>query len=222
MSKRLKIFFFAAGLVTVVAVLLWPLLPMTSTFKSGKLPTPVAQQNTASENSPYSAKVQSMEIPESIYSEAVRASETDEDPAATELRLNEMAGKLSASEIQALADVVKTPSDQGDLRAVAVDLLARSKSEESLQPLNEIIFSKWPENQDERMNDFERALRTRAVEGVQDNPSQKAVGMLATSCEQMEDKFLSDQSCRAYMHRRGEAGSLKDQHQEALKKIIEN
>jgi hypothetical protein len=220
MSQRLKIFFVTIGIVTLVAVVLWPLMPVTTSISKNKLPHTFLKRGPA-EESPYKQSPQE-ELSEAIYTEAIRAGQVDNDPVATEARLNEIAGKLSSDELEALANVVKTPSDQGDLRSVAVDLLARAKSEEVLVPLQEIIFSQWPENQDGRLNDFERALRTRAVEGIQDNPSNKAVSILSNACETMEDRFLSDQNCRAFMFRQGKAGSLEDQHKEALEKIIEN
>jgi hypothetical protein len=211
-SKRLKIFFLTTGIFAGVAVLLWPLLPISVSTEMevphSFLKNPI--RRGPAEQTVYMTPAPQEMISKEIVAEAIRSGQIDNNPAATEHRLNELAKNLKPHEIRALGKVVKTPSSDGDLRAVAVDLLARNKSEENQKTLEEIIYSKWPENQDPRLDDFERALRARAVEGVGSKTS------LANACSKLEDKFLMDRACRAY---NGEK-SLAEQDQEALGKIL--
>lgn len=159
-------------------------------------------------------------ISEEIIQEAVKVGQIDRNPEATEHRLNQIAKNLRSDEIKSLAEVAKTPSNNGDLRAIAVDLLARNESEDALEPLEEIIFSHWEESRDVRLNELERVLRARAVEGLQINSSLDANAVLAKGSEHLEDEFLRDRSRRALLHRQGKVPKAEDQDQAALEKFL--
>ena len=210
----------SVGLLT----LLWPMFPSAQQAMNHKnsltkyVKNNLSQQQQAALEAyqkPPPAKVSA-----EVLQEAARAGSIDPDPLRSEKRLDELAHQLTDQEIQSMAEIVKTPSNNGDLRALAVDLLARSKAPASLEPLEKIIISQWPLSTDPRMIGFEQSLRARAIEGLESHPSEHAFENLQNVLSQTNDSFLSDHAHRAMLHRQGQARSVEEQDQEALRKIL--
>lgn len=214
----LLLIFVSAGLIA----LLWSLTPITPlgiTRNNGdihKLQAPSFQKDSQ-HPSPEEILGQ---LAEPILYESKRSGMIDKDPLESEKRLNELAHKLSDQEIISMTEIVKTPSQGSDLRALAVDLLARNKNKNVLEKLEEIITTKWPEAADARVIGFEQALRARAIEGLENHPTPQATATLEKALRQTQDSFLLDHGQRALLHRRGQAKSVEAQDQEALSKIL--
>jgi hypothetical protein len=218
--------FFGILLIAMVGVLLglWPFFRVSTRGAQHRPGPPVFihnQQNQALQKAAEAyQKPPPPDISAAILKEAERSGQLDSHPQATEERLNVMAAKLSPAEVQQMAEVVKAPSNNGDLRSLAVELLVRNKNEGTLTSLEEIILSKWPTSADPRITGFEQALRARAIEGLEAHPSTAASKVLENALARTEDPFLKDHAQRAYLHRQGQVRSVEEQDQEALKKIL--
>ena len=202
--------FMSVGLLT----LLWPMIPTAEKIARHQISIFNSKKSQPLE------KTVSALVPLALLAEATRSGQLDSDPVASEKRLEELAGKLSDSEIKAIAQIAKEPSSDGDLRSLAVDLLARTKSETALQPLEEVIVSKWSAAADPRLVSFEQALRARAIEGLEAHPSLQATQILQEALSQTNDLFLNDHGQRALLHRQGQARSVEEQDQEALRRRL--
>jgi len=168
------------------------------------------------------APIKIADIPEKIREEAKRSGQVDENSKETSDRLDQMAQGLKGAEIQLLNQVVKDPHADGDLRATSVELLARTKKEESLTALEDITATPWSQQTDPRTQAFEKALRARAIEGIENHPSQTATASLEKVIAQTQDRFLKDHAQRALLFRKGQVSSVEQQDEQALKKLITN
>lgn len=215
----------SVGLLT----LLWPMLPSAQQALNKKhFLSSVSKNNLKTDllNPPAAAvtdrKPSTASVSAKVLAEAFRTGMTDQDPVASEKRLDVLAGDLTDEEIVSMAELVKQPSSNGDLRALAVDLLARNKGLSALQPLEQIIISRWSESTDPRMQGFEQSLRARAIEGLEGHPAQQATANLQSALSQVQDTFLNDHGQRALLHRQGQARSVQEQDEEALQKILKH
>ncbi len=216
----------SVGLLTV----LWPKLPSVKqalnqkhspiSFSKSNLGTGLSKEQESVAEA--YRKPPTLAVSAEVLHEAHLAGMMDQDPTVSEKRLNKIAENLTADEIASMAELVKSPSNDGDLRALAVDLLARNKGPRALEPLEQIIISKWPDLSDPRMIGFEQSLRGRAIEGLEGHPAQEATGNLQRALSQVQDSFLNDHGQRALLHRQGQARSVEEQDEEALRKILKN
>ncbi len=220
---RGRLFFLLLIFVSVgFLALLWSLTPPTPLLNTRynkdvqKFGTPSIQNDFQ----PTSNFKSWSQLSAPILDETKRSGMIDKDPLESEKRLNELASKLSDQEIVSMTEIVKTPSQDSDLRALAVDLLARNKAKTVLGKLEEIITSKWPESAEAHVISFEQALRARAIEGLEQHPTPQATESLKRALLKNQDSFLNDHGHRALLHRQGQAKSVEEQNQEALSKIL--
>ncbi len=220
---RGRLFFLLLIFVSVgLLALLWSLTPITPlSITRHNRDVQKSEVPSLQKNSQHSSFVESLgQSAAPILYESKRSGMIDKDPFKSEKRLNELSRKLSNQEIISMTEIIKTPSQESDLRALAVDLLARNRNKHVLGKLEEIITTKWPESADARVIGFEQALRARAIEGLESHPSPQATATLEKALRQTQDSFLLDHGQRALLHRRGQAKSVEAQDQEALSKIL--
>ncbi len=224
MEKGRLLFILLVIISLGVGAIFWTYIPGLQTKTSGKLPPHSFVKNILTQEQQSAAEAYSKPPPATVspevLQEAARSGMLDQNPAASEKRLDELAGRLSDQDIESMAEIVKTPSNNGDLRALAVDLLARTKATSVLSPLEQIIISKWPASADPRVTGFEQSLRARAIEGLEGHPSRLATEILQRALHQTDDSFLNDHGQRALLHRQGQARSVEEQDQEALAKLL--
>lgn len=211
----------SVGLLT----LLWPMIPSAQQALNKKNSAASGSKNNLFNQQAAvvaARKPAAVTVSANILAEASRTGMTDQDPVASEKRLDLLAGNLTDEEIISMAEVVRQPSSDGDLRALAVDLLARNKGPQALQSLEQIIISKWSESTDPRRQGFEQSLRARAIEGLEGHPAPQATARLQSALSQVQDTFLNDHGQRALLHRQGQARSVQEQDEEALQKILKH
>ncbi len=205
----------SAGLLT----LLWPMIPPAQQASSHR-----TQETNLSKDLPVAKEADRKPSPAAVSAEILKeahlAGMIDTDPNTTEKRLDNLARNLTDAEINSMAEIVKTRSMNGDLRALAADLLVRNQSTSALKPLEKIIISTWPDSIDLRSAGFEQSLRARAIEGLESHPSPQATENLRRALSQVQDTFINDHGQRALLHRQGQARSVEEQDNEALQKIL--
>lgn len=218
MHSGRNLFFLLTGFAAVSGLLLGNFLEPSETES---IPAPPVLARGPTTASPVPAAISSAPLtPPEVLQEAINVGQVDPNPEATENRLDEISRGLDSTELNDLVEVAKSPSGPGDLRSVAVDLLARYPGEEVLVPLEEIIFTKNPEARDARLKDFELALRARAIEGLQNHPSDKATWALGRVAETVDEPFLMDRGRRAFLYRQGKVPALEDQDRDAQERLL--
>jgi hypothetical protein len=209
-----------------IGALLWALLPSRESNSSEVAARPFPKTFLNKKDSPPAEKTQYSEalpvksVPPTILEEAQKVGMIDNNPEESEKRLDELSQKLTPQEIQDLSVIAKTPSKDGDLRALAADLLARNKNPESVPALEDIASSTWPQAKEGRLNDFEKVIRGRAIEGLQNHPSPEAGASLARAHDKAQDSFLADYSQRAMMARDGKVPKVEEQSNKALEDLL--
>jgi hypothetical protein len=155
-----------------------------------------------------------------VKEEFERVGSLDEDPEASARRMDVLAERLKTPERKELRRMALDPFSDGDERAVAVELLARSSSEEAVPLLESIASDPPPKLQDSRQSSFEQVLRARAIEGLGEHPSPSAVASLRRVAGRTEDAFLLDRTRRALAAREAHVPAPEKQDEDALRRLL--
>lgn len=189
--------------------------PKTATAVTKSLPAQGANAVSTSQKESFAPPIAAQ-----LAKESLRSGQLDPDPAASEERLREMAARLKAADLDWLRSQVLNSQKEGDWRVTSVELLARSPALEAI-PLNEaIVLSPVPSSEEALIISFEKALRARALEGIESHPSPNATKSLQRIASQAADPFLADRAHRALAHRQGLAPSLRAQDETALGTLL--
>lgn len=137
-----------------------------------------------------------------------------ENPENAEIKLQEYADSLDANDVLNLKQNVLNTQLSGDERLISVELILRAKTENHDSTLVEIANSAPVDHKNQTRNDEELAFRARAIEGIQSLPALQQV------IDRNSNKFLSDRASRALAHLSGQAPSLREQDEAALKKLV--
>jgi hypothetical protein len=140
------------------------------------------------------------------------------DPRVAERKIEELANKMSAADVQFLSQVINSPGKQRDDRAMAVELLSRKKTSESLQILNQFVAQK-----NNQKNEFDSVLKAQAIEGIASYPQKNlALSYLNSLADKVDESFLKDRISRSSenLEERPKA-NLQQQEEAALKQLIE-
>lgn len=139
-----------------------------------------------------------------------------------EKRLQSWARHLDEKEIDYLSAVVKDRTRNGDERALALDLLGRNQSTQSLNHLKEFVLTEGAVASPSRAHlDEEMILKVQAVEGIAaSSSSAEAMSYLSEIEKKSEQSFVKDRAQRSLSSLKGLAPSPESQDNEALKKMI--
>jgi hypothetical protein len=146
------------------------------------------------------------------------------DPSTIETKLDQMAESLSDENVLSLQKIVSNSERPGDDRALAVELLSRKKTPESLLVLETFVKnhqtttkSNWS-----RPQEFDSVITAQAIEGIASYPEKdKALTALHTLSRTVKETFLLDRIARSKESINGHAPSPDQQDDAALKKLIE-
>ena len=140
-----------------------------------------------------------------------------------ENRLQSWARHLDENEIDYLSSVIKDRDRGGDERAMALDLLGRNQSSQSLTNLKEFVLSEGTGAGDARSRlDEELIFKVQAVEEIAASSSPaEAMSHLNEIQNQTEQSFVKDRAQRSLSSLKGLAPSTESQDNSALKKMIE-
>lgn len=156
--------------------------------------------------------------------EALELAKLQEDSEEAQKRLKQLAQQMKPGDVEGLFEVISNDKNNGDTRALAVELLSIKNDTASLMALQNFVGNnknangqKW-----DRRKEFESVLRAQAVEGIAGYPEKAiAISTLSFLKKKVDDKFLSDRIGRASANLISNAGSAQQQDEEALKKLVE-
>lgn len=157
--------------------------------------------------------------------ESRQISKLQMDPDQVEKRLDQLAHQMSDQDIQNLSKVMSDQNKDGDERAMAVEILSRRQTAESLKALHDFVVAghhtegATPWN---RLNEFESVLKAQAIEGVASYPEKKeALKTLNSLASQVSESFLRDRISRSEAGLKGRAAGVEKSDNDALRKLIE-
>ena len=156
--------------------------------------------------------------------QAAQIGQAQTDPATTELELKTLSKQMQPSDIKRMRQIAEDIKVNGDDRALAVELLARNQTQESLNELAEFVTNQekntnvnWSRSQE-----FETVLRAQAIEGIGIYPERSTADSVLQKMDQrISESFLRDRIARTRAHLVGHTVSPEEQDEQALRKLVE-
>lgn len=156
--------------------------------------------------------------------ESLQLAKIQNNPELVQNRMKALADSMTAQDVQALFEVISNDKNNGDQRALAVELLSLKNDTASLMALQNFVANnvtvngtKW-----DRKKELETILRAQAVESIAAYPQRDiALSTLSFLQQKVDEKFLNDRIGRATASLTENAPSLKQQDDDALKKLLE-
>ncbi len=161
---------------------------------------------------------------EKFKAEVSQIAQLQSDPENVQKRLQALSKTMSSQDVQALYEIISNDKNDGDQRALAVEILSLRNDAASLNVLQNFVASnntvngtKW-----DRSKEFETVLRAQAVESIAAFPQKEiAISTLSFLKSKVDESFLSDRIGRATAYLQGLAPTPEDQDNTALKKLLE-
>ncbi|MCE3010403.1 MAG: hypothetical protein LW875_07310 [Proteobacteria bacterium] len=185
---------------------------------------PLQQENSASSSQKSLSKdgVQNLALEDFVTKMSQSISMPQASPEIEEQRLKEKALQLTTEELARLKKLALKNQVQQDSRFAALYLLSFSEKSEALDELYEIAGTPWPQDAPPRPQEFERALRSFAVEAMGLHPEKtRASGLLGRYLEKESDSFLFDRAQRTRNFLEGKAPHPRLQDEKALRKLLQ-
>lgn len=162
---------------------------------------------------------------EKFIGEAQKISSLQSSPEVVDKKLDELAKVMTNAEIQKLLLLMTRADQDGDQRAMAVELLSRNKTPEALQALQDFVVNHQTNESTgwNRQREFESVLRAQAIEGIASYPRKElALSSLNSLSEHVSESFLRDRIARSGEYlRNGKVDPIEKQDENALKKLVE-
>lgn len=144
-----------------------------------------------------------------------------------ELALNKMkklAENITPQDVQELYNIISNEKNDGDKRALAIEVLSIKNDTTSLIALQNFVANnktvngtKW-----DRKKELETVLRAQAVEGIATYPQKEiAISTLSYLQHKVDERFLNDRIGRAAAQLSNRAPTIQPQDEAALKKLVE-
>lgn len=173
----------------------------------------------------YTADQASKKFVEKFKKESLEISKIQNNPEEAQRRLKELANEMTPADVQNLYEVMSNENNDGDQRALAVELLSLKNDTSSLLALQNFVANsttingtKW-----DRKKELETVLRAQAIESIAAYPQRDiAVSTLNFLQEKVDEKFLSDRIGRAAAGlQKKDVFTIEQQDNEALEELIE-
>lgn len=158
--------------------------------------------------------------------EAQKVSQLQNDPKKIDQEMDQLAKKMTDKDIEMLAITLSRHRLDGDMRAMAVELLTRNQTENAMKVLNDFIQEPTESKNSgagwSRDNEFESVLKAQAIEGLGGFPQKEtALNYLKNLEKHVQESFLKDRLVRTQESIKGKASSVEKQDEEALRKLVE-
>lgn len=154
---------------------------------------------------------------------AQKLSSNQVDPSTLDQKMDELAKALNPIEIKKLAIVVHNKNESEDRRAMAVELLSRSKTADAVLMLKEFVASKQTSvATNVRKRELESVLRAQAIEGIAAYPQKDlALSYLNSLANQVDESFLKDRIVRSEEGIKGRTPNTQQKDEAALKQLVQ-
>lgn len=230
MKKKHYIFFVAViGMALFAQYDMGKRLDRIRTAKVAEMATVKAQEASAKAQAEAAAKA--FGVPTEVFvakfkSEAAQIAKIQNNPEAVQARMQKLAEEMNSRHVDGLYEIISDDKSNADERALAVELLTLKNNTASLMALQNFVANtknisgeKW-----DQKKEFETVLRAQAVEGIAGYPEKEiAISTLNYLQQKVDQKFLNDRISRASINLMysGNTGSMQQQDEDALKKLVE-
>ena len=156
--------------------------------------------------------------------ESLQLAKIQNNPELVQNRMKALADSMTPQDVQGLFEVISNDKNNGDQRALAVELLSLKNDTTSLMALQNFVANNVTVNGTrwDRKKELETILRAQAVESIAGYPQRDiALSTLGYLQGKVDEKFLNDRIGRATASLTEKAPSLKQQDDDALKKLLE-
>lgn len=156
--------------------------------------------------------------------ESLQLAKLQNNPELVQNRMKALADSMTPQDVQGLFEVISDDKNNGDQRALAVELLSLKNDTTSLMALQNFVANNMTVNGTkwDRKKELETILRAQAVESIAAYPQRDiALSTLGYLQQKVDEKFLNDRIGRATASLTENAPSLKQQDDDALKKLLE-
>lgn len=161
---------------------------------------------------------------EKFKKESLQISKTQDDPESTQRRMKELASVMTRRDVQAIYEIISDEKNDGDHRALAIELLSLKNDTASLTALQNFVGNntnvngtKW-----DRKKELETILRAQAVESIATYPQKEiALSTLNYLQQKVDERFLNDRIGRAAAGLYGGTPIIQQQGDDTLKKLLE-
>lgn len=156
--------------------------------------------------------------------EVVEVGRLQSNPEAAQQRMNQLAAQMNQADVRALANIISDEEQNGDERALAVELLSLKNDTASLMALQNFVATsnKVDGITAQRKKEFETVLRAQAVESIAAYPEKEiALSTLSYLQGKVDNRFISERIGRASTGLLYGTQNLKQQEDDALKKLVE-
>lgn len=155
--------------------------------------------------------------------EAQKFSLNQSDPKKLDDKMDQLARDLSALEVKRLAIVMRSKLEDSETRAMAIELLTRSKTRDAMDVLKEFVVT--PQTSGpvlSRTAEYESILRAQAIEGIAAYPQKDlALTYLNSMTSQVKESFLKDRIVRSEEGLKGLAPTVQNNDETALKQLVQ-
>lgn len=142
-------------------------------------------------------------------------------PSDTDDRIQTLSKNLSDKQMQRLAEVMKDKKAKEDQRTLAVELIARHKTVQSLKKLEDFIVEPGVESKNKK-SDLESALRAQAIEGIAAYPEKDiALSTLSSLDPQVDESFLKDRISRSMATLKDQVENSEGRPKNSLQNLVE-
>lgn len=159
-----------------------------------------------------------------VLRQAQKLSSIQTDPRTLDHKMDELARALTPLEIRKLAVVVRSKTENEDRRAMAVELLSRSKTRDAILMLKEFVGSRhtYVGPVTNRKRELEFVLRAQAIEGIAAYPQKElALSYLNSLAGQVQETFLKDRIARSEEGLKGRVPNTQHKDEAALKQLVQ-
>lgn len=186
---------------------------------------PVQKINQQSEIAP---KELTQAVDDSFFESATlksaqKLSSKQTDPRTLDKKMDELAKSLSSLEIKKLAIIAFNKNETEDRRAMAVEILSRSKTPDAVLMLKEFVVSKQTSTAgNAQKRQLESVLRAQAIEGIAGYPQRDlALSYLNSLAAQVDETFLKDRIVRSEEGIKGRFSKSQKKEDAALKQLVQ-
>lgn len=188
-------------------------------------PQPSQQKIISNQPAPSVAETRGPKLfAERFKKESLQIAKIQNDPDLAQNRMKDLAKDMAPQDVQSLFEIISDDKNDGDQRAMAVELLSLKNDTTSLIALQNFVGnnvningSKW-----DRKKELETILRAQAVESIAAYPQRDiARSTLSYLQQKVDEKFLNDRIGRAAASLKDEAPTIQQQDDAALKKLLE-
>ncbi len=193
-----------------------PVKSKPAEVQSGPAPAVlITQENTKAVPKAFSAR---------FKEESLQIAKIQNDPELTQTRMKDLAKVMAPADVQDLYEIISDEKNNGDQRALAIELLSLKNDTTSLMALQNFVANntnvngtKW-----DRKKELETVLRAQAVESIAAYPQKDiALSTLGYLQRKVDERFLNDRIGRAAASLSNGAPTPQEQDDAALKKLLE-